>query len=177
MMNPVGSAFMSPGPAIDPREMVEQEDGLDVGIEPGAGLGYAGMDGDARIISREIYQGKTFDDWDDMEANVRRLARKAGFKVVKVRDERETGERESDKERSKTHNIKYITKIEDEVPCRFEMGPFGEVHIVSRCKLYALIHMSRLIPQCCMCLLCGSLAGCILPRTHGRPLFLIGIDL
>ena len=42
------------------------------------------MDGDLRIISREIYQGKTFDDWDDMEANVRRLARKAGFKVVKV---------------------------------------------------------------------------------------------
>lgn len=77
---------MSPGPAIDPREMVEQDDGLDVGIEPGAGLGYAGLDGDARIISREIYQGKTFDDWDDMEANVRRLARKAGFKVVKVRD-------------------------------------------------------------------------------------------
>ena len=90
-MNPVGSAFMSQGTAIDPREMVEQQqqhqepDGLDVGIEPGAGLGYSGLDGDARIISREIYQGKTFDDWDDMEANVRRLARKAGFKVVKVR--------------------------------------------------------------------------------------------
>lgn len=80
---------MPPAPAIDPREVVEHvEDGLDVGIEPGAGLGYAGMDGDARIISREIYQGKTFDDWDDMEANVRRLARKAGFKVVKVREER-----------------------------------------------------------------------------------------
>lgn len=83
---------MSPGLVIDPREMVEHEpDGLDVGIEPGAGLGYAGLDGDARIISREIYQGKTFDDWDDMEANVRRLARKAGFKVVKVRN-KERGE-------------------------------------------------------------------------------------
>lgn len=75
---------MSPGPAIDPRHL-EEEPGLDVGTEPGAGLGgYPGMDGDIRIISREIYQGKTFDDWDDMEANVRRLARKAGFKVVKV---------------------------------------------------------------------------------------------
>lgn len=84
---PVGSPFMSPAPVMDPRQMVEQEEvGLDVGIEPGAGLGgYPGMDGDLRIISREIYQGKTFDDWDDMEANVRRLARKAGFKVVKVR--------------------------------------------------------------------------------------------
>lgn len=75
---------MSPGPTVDPRQL-EEEPGLDVGTEPGAGLGgYPGMDGDIRIISREIYQGKTFDDWDDMEANVRRLARKAGFKVVKV---------------------------------------------------------------------------------------------
>lgn len=56
---------------------------LDVGSEPGSGLEYTG-DGDIRNISREIYQGKTFEDWDDMEANVRRLARKAGFKVVKV---------------------------------------------------------------------------------------------
>lgn len=87
-MNPVGTAFMAPGPVLDPRQMVaeQEEPGLDVGTEPGAGLGgYPGMDGDIRIISREIYQGKTFDDWDDMEANVRRLARKAGFKVVKVR--------------------------------------------------------------------------------------------
>lgn len=84
MNPPVGTAFMSPGPSIDPRQL-EEETGLDVGTEPGAGLGgYPGMDGDIRIISREIYQGKTFDDWDDMEANVRRLARKAGFKVVKV---------------------------------------------------------------------------------------------
>lgn len=85
MNPPVGTAFMSPvPPAADPRQM-EEEIGLDVGTEPGAGLGgYPGMDGDIRIISREIYQGKTFDDWDDMEANVRRLARKAGFKVVKV---------------------------------------------------------------------------------------------
>lgn len=73
---------MSPGPATDPRQL-EEEVGLDVGMEPGAGLGYP-VEGDIRIISREIYQGKTFDDWDDMEANVRRLARKAGFKVVKV---------------------------------------------------------------------------------------------
>lgn len=87
-MNPVGTAFMAPGPVLDPRQMIpeQEEPGLDVGTEPGAGLGgYPGMDGDIRIISREIYQGKTFDDWDDMEANVRRLARKAGFKVVKVR--------------------------------------------------------------------------------------------
>lgn len=84
MNPPVGTAFMPPGPPVDPRQ-VEEEVGLDVGTEPGAGLGgYPGMDGDIRIISREIYQGKTFDDWDDMEANVRRLARKAGFKVVKV---------------------------------------------------------------------------------------------
>lgn len=81
---------MAPGPVLDPRQMLpeqQEEPRLDVGTEPGAGLGgYPGMDGDIRIISREIYQGKTFDDWDDMEANVRRLARKAGFKVVKVRD-------------------------------------------------------------------------------------------
>lgn len=56
-----------------------------MGSEPGSGLEYTGADGDSRVISREIYQGKTFEDWDDMEANVRRLARKAGFKVVKVR--------------------------------------------------------------------------------------------
>lgn len=84
MNPPVGTAFMSPSPTVDPRSL-EEEPGLDVGTEPGVGLGgYPGMDGDLRIISREIYQGKTFDDWDDMEANVRRLARKAGFKVVKV---------------------------------------------------------------------------------------------
>lgn len=84
---PVGTAFMSPGPATDPRQ-VEEEVGLDVGMEPGAGLGYP-VEGDIRIISREIYQGKTFEDWDDMEANVRRLARKAGFKVVKVNLQKE----------------------------------------------------------------------------------------
>lgn len=83
MNPPVGNAFMTPGPAVDPRQ-IEEDVGVDVGSEPGSGLGYP-MDGDIRIISREIYQGKTFDDWDDMEANVRRLARKAGFKVVKVR--------------------------------------------------------------------------------------------
>ncbi len=92
-MNPVAASFM-PSAAIDPRQQqppVEQQQqqeeggGLDVGIEPGAELGYPGLDGDMRIISREIYQGKTFEDWDDMEGIVRRLARKAGFKVVKVR--------------------------------------------------------------------------------------------
>lgn len=82
---PVGSPFMSPPPVMEPRHVAEQEEpGLDVGVEPGAGLGYPGLDGEMRIISREIYQGKTFDDWDDMEGNVRRLARKAGFKVVKA---------------------------------------------------------------------------------------------
>lgn len=89
---PLGHAFMSPVPATpEPHHqvMMEEDTGLDVGTEPGAGLGgYPGMDGDIRIISREIYQGKTFDDWDDMEANVRRLARKAGFKVVKVRGQK-----------------------------------------------------------------------------------------
>ena len=84
---PVGTAFMSPGPAMDPRH-IDEDVGLDVGMEPGAGLGYP-LEGDIRIISREIYQGKTFDDWDDMEANVRRLARKAGFKVVKVSEKKE----------------------------------------------------------------------------------------
>lgn len=82
---PVGSPFMSPPPVMEQRHVAEPEEpGLDVGIEPGAGLGYPGLDGEMRIISREIYQGKTFDDWDDMEGNVRRLARKAGFKVVKA---------------------------------------------------------------------------------------------
>lgn len=95
-MNPVAASFL-PNTAIDPRQQppVEQQQqqqeeggGLDVGIEPGAELGYPGLDGDMRIISREIYQGKTFEDWDDMEGIVRRLARKAGFKVVKVRKRR-----------------------------------------------------------------------------------------
>ncbi|CAN0520020.1 unnamed protein product, partial [Ectocarpus sp. 12 AP-2014] len=81
---PVGSPFMSPPPVMEQRHIAEPEEpGLDVGIEPGAGLGYPGLDGEMRIISREIYQGKTFDDWDDMEGNVRRLARKAGFKDSK----------------------------------------------------------------------------------------------
>lgn len=87
MNPPVGNAFMSPAPPEenpDQRQVQEEEVTLDVGSEPGSGLAYTGPDGDIRIISREIYQGKTFDDWDDMEANVRRLARKAGFKVVKV---------------------------------------------------------------------------------------------
>lgn len=88
MNPPVGNAFMSPAPpgaSSEIRQVAEDEITLDVGSEPGSGLAYTGPDGDLRIISREIYQGKTFDDWDDMEANVRRLARKAGFKVVKVR--------------------------------------------------------------------------------------------
>lgn len=69
---------------LQQQQEAEEEVTLDVGSEPGSGLAYTGPDGDVRIISREIYQGKTFEDWDDMEANVRRLARKAGFKVVKV---------------------------------------------------------------------------------------------
>ncbi|CAN0484507.1 unnamed protein product, partial [Ectocarpus sp. 12 AP-2014] len=65
---PVGSPFMSPPPVMEQRHVAEPEEpGLDVGVEPGAGLGYPGLDGEMRIISREIYQGKTFDDWDDME--------------------------------------------------------------------------------------------------------------
>lgn len=83
-MSPVPAGPVAPT-TMDPRQMMEEEITLDVGSEPGSGLAYTGPDGDIRIISREIYQGKTFDDWDDMEANVRRLARKAGFKVVKVR--------------------------------------------------------------------------------------------
>lgn len=90
MNPPVGNAFMSPAPpqetpgTTEEQQVGEDEVTLDVGSEPGSGLAYTGPDGDIRIISREIYQGKTFEDWDDMEANVRRLARKAGFKVVKV---------------------------------------------------------------------------------------------